>query len=493
MQTLRPYQTEGLARIEAAWASGARAVLAVAPTGSGKTTVFAYLGAQYAAQGKRVIVLTHRRELAEQAAKRFSEFNVRYGFIVSGMPSNTLAPVQVASVQTLHRRETPPADLVICDEAHLSTANTWHSILARYPSAQILGVTATPWRLGGKSLIGAYDKVVVISTPRELCEQGYLCKYTGFSYEHPDMSNVERVGDDYNAAQSGVVMRAPGIVDSIIEEWHKHASQLSTVVFAVTVEHSKELCERFRASGATAEHLDGATPIGVRGAILERVRSGRTSVLCNVGVAVEGLDIPRLKCCVLARPTMSLARAIQMMGRVRRVWEGQVARIHDHAFVVMHGLPDDDRDYELSSRALPPPASLSTCQVCYAVFRGKVCPECSHERVSESRSGPALITGVGQVEFTSSTPVEPLGPVSVTWNTPGKVVEGVLMGIDTEPQYNRKRYTLRGKRDYICLGAVDLDARMRSVEIGCHTRITYVGEIEYGVRSKKQFKVEVSR
>jgi hypothetical protein len=107
----------------------------------------------------------------------------------------------------------------------------------------------------------------------------------------------------------------------------------------VTVEHSKALSAEFRAAGVMAEHLDGSTPLHVRAAILRRVDQGHTRVLCNVGVAIEGLDIPRLKCCVLARPTKSLARYLQMTGRVRRPWQGVKARIHDHAFVIKSTRP----------------------------------------------------------------------------------------------------------------------------------------------------------
>jgi DNA repair protein RadD len=389
-QVLRKYQEDGLAQILAAFSGGARSVLAVAPTGSGKTTVFGSLTADLRAP---VLILVHRRELATQAANRLREFGVDFGMIMPGEPERLGARVQVASKDTLCRRPRarwPRAGLVIVDEAHLSTARTWQMILEHYARAKILGFTATPYRLSGKSLASAYDALVVIARPRELREQGHLCPYVGFSYKAPDLTAVEVIGEDYDQSQSAAAMSA--ITGDIVAEWLAHARDLSTVVFACTVEHSKALTDEFRSKGVAVEHLDGKMGKFQRDAILARVANGTTRVLCNVGIAIEGLDIPRLKCCVLARPTKSLARAIQMMGRVRRPWQGQSARIHDHAFVIpTHGQPDADRDYSLHAKKEKPP-SLSTCSSCRAVYDGNSCPACGAEREVKPRGERELKT-----------------------------------------------------------------------------------------------------
>lgn len=494
-QTLRDYQIEGLERIKQSWKSGARSVLAIAPTGSGKTSLFAFLTMQVA-QKHRVLILVHRRELAEQASNRLREFNVFHGFELAGLPLKRSASVQIASVSTLVRRNPPPADLVICDEAHLSTANTWHSVLSNYPKAKILGVTATPWRLAGKPLIGAYDSVVVVSTPEALRIGGYLCDFIGFSYKHPDMTGVGVSEGEYNQRDSAAKMQKSLIVDSITQEWERHASHLSTVVFAVTVEHSKQLCARFRAIGATAEHLDGATSLEQRRAILKRVGTGVTRILCNVGVAVEGLDIPRLKCCILARPTKSLARAIQMMGRVRRTFEGLTARIHDHAFVTeQHGLPDDERDYTLTAR-LETPMSLLTCPQCYAIFRGRVCPECRLIREPEARALPKTVETAEQVEFSSNS-VSREKPIEIRWNDTRRVIEGIL-GASQDmkvPWGIQKQYGLiREGKLYHVPAPTDLHHKLRNIPLGSLVRITELDKQHLGgLNFKRLFKVEVDK
>ncbi|AGC43280.1 DEAD/DEAH box helicase [Myxococcus stipitatus DSM 14675] len=516
-QTLREYQRTGIRQILDAYKQGARSVLAVSPTGSGKTTLFAHLAAQLDAGGKRSLILAHRRELVEQASTRLREFDVRHGLILAGTPPSPGARVQVASVQTLTRRALPPADIVIPDEAHLSTAATWTRILEGYPHARILGVTATPWRLAGKPLAGAYDAVVVVATPRELREQRHLSDYVGFSYLAPDLSGVETVGGDYNEAQSAAAMSQSLIVDNIVEEWLKHSARLSTVVFAVTVEHSRQLVERFRSAGVSAEHLDGTTPLTQREGIMRRVASGQTRVLSNVGVCIEGLDIPRLKCCVLARPTKSLARAIQMMGRVRRPWreDGRkvdaehpsvVARIHDHAFIIrQHGLPDQDRDYSLHAKREAPP-SLSTCPQCLAMYDGARCPSCGTEKEPEPL-GERVIQTVAeaeQYEFTSATEAAPDAeparpdkpPVKVRWDTLGRKVEGVLIRKwQEDAPWGGKQwhYLLRGpKRDYDVPGAAQLDKQMAKVAAGVLVWITYTHDTPLpDSKVRREFKVEV--
>lgn len=500
-QVLRDYQVRGLAEIMARFREGARSVLAVSPTGSGKTTIFGHLAHQLDAGGRRVLIVVHRRELAEQAARRLTEFGVRFGIIMAGFEPTPYARVQIASVQTLVRRKAPPADLVICDEAHLSTAETWHRVLECYPNARILGVTATPWRLGGKPLAGAYDACVVVATPRELREAGHLCDFVGFSYLTPDLSGIKSKAGDYNEAQSAAAMGQSLIVDSTVEEYGKHAAGMSAVLFAVTVQHSRDLVTRFKAAGISAEHLDGETALEQRRAILRRVAEGRTLVLSNVGVVIEGLDVPRLKVCILNRPTKSLARAIQMMGRVRRPWNGQVARIHDHAFVIkQHGLPDAERDFTLIGKPENPP-SLTTCDVCRALYSGRSCPSCSHENAPPPPTERKLATvaDAEQFQFDSGSDQipdsSPRATSDIRWSAPGRSVEGRFTETWEEPgaQFNPRRYRIAGKRrDYVLPGTAMLDAKLRSVPVGSIVRITYTQDTPLGgFKHRKEFRVEV--
>ena len=252
----------------------------------------------------------------------------------------------------------------------------------------------------------------------------------------------------------------------------------------------------------TASNLHGSTPLEQRNAIMKRVADGSTQVLCNVGVAVEGIDIPRLKCCVLARPTKSLARAIQMMGRVRRPWNGQTARIHDHAFVIaQHGLPDTDRDYSIHATESrggegEDIASISACPQCFALFEGRVCPACATPRVVVERE---IHTVEGAEEFgfdsASSAPAEiPAKPTRIRWETVGRIIEGVFERSYTEPTSwgQQTRYVVRGKeRRHDFPGTTRLDAAMKSIKANDQIRVTFTGETQIGDgRRRKEFRVE---
>jgi len=499
-QQLREYQLNGIKNIKDAYAKGARRVLMVLPTGGGKTSCFVHMAAEYAAAGKRTLILVHRRELAKQAADRLSQFGIDFGHIVSGMPRKPYAPVQIATVQTLSRRDCPKADFVVCDEAHLSAAESWTKILAKYPHAKILGVTATPFRLGGIPLADVYDATIVVAKPAELRAQNFLSPFRGFSYLAPDLNGVKITGGDFNEQQSGKAMSEPQLVANIVEEWKAHASELSTVVFATTIEHSKQITAQFKAAGVKAEHLDGKTDVITRDAILRRVASGETRVLVNVGVLVEGIDIPRLKCCVLARPTMSIARAIQMMGRVRRPWHGVAARIHDHAFnIKRHGLPDADLDYTLHARSDRNTEELpvtTTCPACFAIYEGGgACPECGAGRREQDRT-LRTVDDAEKFEFEGDAggKVE-RAPVEIKWTDVGKSVEGIYRETfkETTPWGDKNRHMVEGtKRRYVLHGTADLDARLKKVSPGKKVRVTFQGTTSLGQgMTRKDFTVEV--
>lgn len=394
-QTLRPYQSRALDGCRASIARGHKRVLLVAPTGSGKTTIASAIIQGAVAKGRRVLFLAHRKELISQCVTRLAEHDVQAGIIMAGVQPFPHRPVQVASVQTLARREVPPSDLVIVDEAHHARAKSYQRALAAAPTA--LGLTATPWRTDGRGLGELFEDVVVAARPRELIDLGFLCPVTGFSYDTPDLSGVKTSAGDYEEGGAAQVMSYVG--GNIVERWLAFRPGRS-VLFACTIEHSREMAARFAAAGVVAEHLDGTTPVVERAAILSRLASGATDVVCNVGVLTEGWDLPALRCVILARPTKSRGLFLQLAGRGLRPADGKdVARIHDHAGnMLRHGPIDLDHDYSLgkdSSRKEAVPAT-KTCPACFAIFSPgpKQCPVCG----AELAPAPGAARQVNEVE-----------------------------------------------------------------------------------------------
>jgi superfamily II DNA or RNA helicase len=381
MTALRPYQSAGLERIRAVIAAGKRRILVASPTGSGKT-VLATEGIirPTVANGHRVLFVAHRIELIEQCAAKLDGLDV--GIIKAGHFPRPHAPVQVASVQTLARREIPPATVVVWDECHHCVAETYRRISAAYPKAIQVGLTATPYRTSGHGLHDCFDALVEICNTPELINLGFLVPVRTFAPPAPDLESVHTVAGDYNQSELAVAVDKPRLVGDVVATYQKRAAGRKAIVFAVNVEHSQHLAAAFTAAGVACSHLDGETPADKRREILYSLGHGSLSVVCNVGVLTEGTDIPAVSCIILARPTKSRGLWKQMVGRGLRTAEGKTDCILlDHAGCYhRHGLITDCEELTLAGvRAVATKAQpVRQCLACYAVVPAgcQACDQC---------------------------------------------------------------------------------------------------------------------
>lgn len=274
------------------------------------------------------------------------------------------------------------AEGVLVHNCHRSLARSYVDVVNYYPNAVHLGLTATPYRADGKGLGDVYEEIVVVSSPRELIEEGFLVEPRVLSVPEnqlPDLSKVKTRAGDYNAEQLGEAVNQKHLVGSIVEHWLEFASNVPTVCFAVNVEHSKSIVQKFIDAGIAAEHLDANTSPEDRAAILKRLNDGVTRIVSNCNVLCEGWDQPSVKCAILARPTKSTGMYLQQAGRILRPFQGVPAIILDHAGNArVHGLPQQDREFSLESkkkRAQSSSPPTRTCPSCYAILEGgtKVC------------------------------------------------------------------------------------------------------------------------
>lgn len=351
--------------------------------------------------GSRVLFCAHRRELIAQSFCKLVRNGIpidEIGIIMGDtpparggdlFPTDVLgltdeelwtrygrrrpgAKVQVASIDSLRGRTKPLADLVIIDEAHRALSKSYVDLVAGYPDAVVLGLTATPYRADGKPMAELFDELVVIATPRLLIDEGFLVEPTiwrpGKSRPALDMSKVKMRGGDYEAASLAAACDRVELVGDIVEHWQMRAAGVRTVAFATSVEHSKSIAARFVAAGVPAEHLDGETPTPDRAAILARLARGETLVVSNCMVLTEGWDMPCVKCAILACPTKSAGKYLQQAGRILRPFEGQPAIILDHAGCSLeHGFPSDDREFTLAG---------DSRKAANAGARARSCPQC---------------------------------------------------------------------------------------------------------------------
>ena len=361
-ECLRGYQTSIVSDVAAAL-TRFRRVLLQSATGSGKTTIFAIITAAAMLAGLRVLILATRTRLVRQIHERLDDFDVAHGVIAAGMPGYTRwsSPVQVASVDTLYRRSVaankmplPLANLVIFDEAHLALGASRQALLDSYPNAVILGVTATPAKTSGATLRDQFDTLVMGPSVTELIEAKFLCKPRIFAKPVMTTSELKEIrtdskSGDFATGELSAMMSRPKLVGDVVENWLRIANGKRTLVFACDKGHGAELVQRFRQAGIAAEQLTDSDDEATREEAIARLEAGTTTVLVNCFLLSYGIDIPKVDCVVLARPTRSLVLYLQAVGRGMRPAEGK-----DHMILIDHGrvveslgLPTYDREWSL--------------------------------------------------------------------------------------------------------------------------------------------------
>lgn len=435
----RPYQEEIHREVIRELRNGNRRILVQSGTGTGKTFIASRILLGASGKGNNAIFNVPRRELAFQTQRTLLSMGVDAGIIMAGVEYEPRKLIQVCSFDTLHARAMkseriplPPAAVVLTDEAHLALSDTRTAILQSYPDAIHIGLTATPARSDGRPLGDLYDVMVRGWPIRRMMDEGYLVEARYFGPSEADLSAVRTRGGDYVEGDLEAVMNQPRLIGDIVDNWFRIGGSVSTVVFCVTQAHARAVWNAFKARGVSAEYVDAGTPQDERAAIFERMSSGASRVLVNVFVASYGLDIPRLSCCIIARPTRSLVLYLQMVGRVLRpLWleaepetrEGRLAviaesekpfaTIIDHTGTVkrlgfahyefpwsLHGEETVQERAERKQKEDGEPKQM-TCPSCSAVFAGtRFCPSCGHEMVAAGRPIPVHEADLQEIEET---------------------------------------------------------------------------------------------
>jgi len=354
LNPLRTYQVNAINSVREALQSGLKRIILQAPCGAGKTLMAASIVSSAKAKNKRVAFVVNRIGLVKQTSKVFNNSYITHGIIQGSNTRFAGSNIVVCSIATLARRGYPQdLDLLIIDESHACTSDSYTNLIKAYKDIPIIGLTATAYTRGlgrvfewGK----LFEKIVSAATISELTEQGFLVPFDVYAPDSPDLRNVKinRFGD-YDEQQLGDVVDRPKLVGSIVENWKRLALGKSTVVFATNIAHSLHIAEEFVAAGISCEHIDCHTSEEDKAAILGRHSDGTTTVVTNVGILCEGHDNPRIEVMVLARPTRSLVRFIQMAGRALRPYPGKDrSLIIDHSGTVfLLGFPDEEHPLEL--------------------------------------------------------------------------------------------------------------------------------------------------
>ncbi len=427
---LRPYQADAKNAIYLAWSQGFANVLAVLPTGAGKTVLFSDIIHDH---NGPVCAIAHRQELVSQISLALARDKVRHRIIgpksvvklcvnihMAELGASYYDPgsaVAVAGVDTLVRRGPELAHwlnsvtLWVQDEAHhVLRGNKWGTAAEMFPNAKGLGVTATPLRADGKCLgrhaDGLFDTMYVGPSMRDLINMGYLTEYRVFAPPNDiDLSavNTSASTGDYSKVQLTKAVRKSHVVGDVVAHYLRIAPGKLGITFATDVETATDMAAAYNAAGVPAAVVSAKTPDAERVALLRKFKTRQLLQLVNVDLFGEGFDLPAIEVVSMARPTQSYALYVQQFGRALRLLDGKFeALIIDHVGnVVRHGLPDARQEWTLDARdrksdggpsdAIP----VKACPSCTAVYEriNAACPFCGHKAAPAARSGPDQVDG----------------------------------------------------------------------------------------------------
>jgi len=390
---LRPYQHQLITEIRGRYQLGDHSVLAVLPTGGGKTVCFSYIAEQAAIKGNRVCVMVHRAELLDQASKSMP---MHHGLIAANRSMDLSHAVQVASVQTLARRLARfPRDffqLLIVDEAHHTTAGTWKQVIEHFSSARLLGVTATPIRCDGRGLGENYQSMVIGPTAKWLTCNGFLADARVLAPPGIDTKGLRKKMGDFDMKQAEGLLQEGQVMGDCLTHYRQHLSEQTAIAFCCSVAHAEAVAGLFQANGIAAASIDGKMDAMQRKQLLASLGRGEIKVLTSCSLIGEGVDVPSVGGCILLRPTQSVALHLQMIGRCLRPSPGKAkAVVLDHVGNTLRlGHHLEDREWSLDgkkkrdSERVP---SVKVCPECFAAMSSQAssCEQCGYEFKPERR------------------------------------------------------------------------------------------------------------
>lgn len=347
--TLRDYQSDMVSRILSAWEQH-RSVMVQMPTGTGKTYVLAAVVRHFLQKRKRgcVWIIAHRRELIAQIEETIERFGI-------GIEEGK---VRAMSIQWLTRHwnntgEHP--ELIVIDEAHHAKAESYQELWNRYPEAYMLGMTATPCRLNRSGFTDLFDILITSWSIAEFIIKGQLSLFDYISIpsgstEQRLINSLQKRGadGDFQVKEMNEVLNSRPSIERLYRSIEHYAYGKKGIVYAISIDHARRIAEYYCEKGIKAVAIDSRTPAEERKSKVELFKKGEIEVLVNVDVFSEGFDCPDVEFVQMARPTLSLAKYLQQVGRGLRKAEGKAVciLIDNVGLYRIFGLPTSEWDWD---------------------------------------------------------------------------------------------------------------------------------------------------
>lgn len=364
--TLRPYQQKAKKEIFKSW-DRVDSVMFQMPTGTGKTRLFTSIINdinKFSIQQReavKILIIAHRTELIDQISESLGKYKVAHGIIAGSRKKeeNFKLPVQVASIQTLTniynigKAEKLNAQFVIIDEAHHALASTYKRLWKMYPNAKYLGVTATPWRMNHQGFTDLFDTIILSMPIKDFIKHSYLSPYKYYSLQDKslirktiDDIEVDRFGE-YKEASMEEKMDVGPIRAQLLNSYLKFAKGKRGIIYAININHAKHICREYIDAGFNAVCIDSRTTAKDRKDLVGKFKNKEIDIIVNVDVFSEGFDCPDIEFIQLARPTLSLVKYLQQVGRgLRPTKNKENCIILDNVGMYSNfGLPDEHRPW----------------------------------------------------------------------------------------------------------------------------------------------------
>lgn len=324
------YQEDMKERIEKALRLH-RSVMAQMPTGTGKTYLLTAVIDSFVSNNpmEKVWIVAHRRELVSQIDETVRKFHSYF----ASNTSSLLSSVKAVSIQWLSKHydeiEEEPGMIVI-DEAHHALAKTYKEMWERFQKAKFLGLTATPCRLNGKGFTDLFDVLVQSWSVPEFISKGRLATYDFVSIKSDGMTqrlidSLQKRGadGDYQNKEMDMLLNKKPSIERLYRSLEEYGKDRKGIVYAINISHAQKITKLYQEHGVKAIAIDSKTPAAERQQDIEAFKKGDIQVLVNVDIFSEGFDCPDVEFVQLARPTLSLAKYLQMVGRGLRVAKGK--------------------------------------------------------------------------------------------------------------------------------------------------------------------------
>lgn len=365
--TLRDYQQLAKEEIFSKW-NRVDNILYQMPTGTGKTRLFTSIIRDISIWGLRhninyrILIIAHRSELIEQSSRSLDKYRIKHGVLAGTMKDkrDLTQAIQVASIQTI----THPAnqcmiddlkfDFIIIDEAHHAVANSYQKLWEYCPDAKKLGVTATPWRMNNSGFAQIFNAYIPSMSIKDFIQKGWLATYQYYSIPTSSelVKSIESIREfdiegDYKNSALVEVCDTSKIRAQLYDSYEKNVLGKKGIIYSISREHSEHICLQYRSRGVAIENIDSKTPAKLREKVIQAFRNGEIDIIVNVDIFSEGFDCPDIEFIQLARPTKSLVKYIQQVGRgLRKNGDKKCIILDNVGMYSRFGLPDEERDWE---------------------------------------------------------------------------------------------------------------------------------------------------